>query len=81
MVTCAFSPSRARSATATYLWLGDTAIAVMPSLFSARDELRLLLCVEDDDVVAGRINDGLLVKVAILSLTSALMPNSGGKPP
>ena len=34
MVTCAFSPSFARSATATYLWLGDTAIAVMPSVFS-----------------------------------------------
>ena len=34
MVTCAFSPSLARSATATYLWLGLTAIAVIPSVFS-----------------------------------------------
>ena len=34
MVTSGFSPSFARSATATYFLFGLTAIAVMPSVFS-----------------------------------------------
>ena len=43
-VTSAFSPSAARSATATYFLLGLTAIAVMPSVFSVPEIKRCVFC-------------------------------------
>ena len=43
-VTSAFSPSAARSATATYFLFGLTAIAVMPSVFSVPEMNRCVFC-------------------------------------
>ena len=63
MVTSAFSPSAARSATATYFLFGLTAIAVIPSVFSvpAMNFCALLLGVEDR--CCGPVEHRLLVEV------------------